>query len=418
MQPNTQCSYSWSHNILNFLTWALTTMFYAFQILLRILPAIMMDRIMEKFHMNIAQYGLLSSFYYIGYAGAQIPVGLLLDKFHPRYVISFCLLLCAVGLSLFVIYDVVIYAYLGRLIIGIGSVAGILGVVKAIDDYYPNKYSLMLGFSVLVGVGGALLGSYFADSLTSHLWMDFLGYMAIFSACLAVLILIFYTHSHSEDNQVQKTSIWESLRLCLQDKRLWIIGLMGGFMVGPLEGFADVWGVKFFHQVHNLTNDQAAFASVLIFLGLGVGGPIMGYLSKYIVNYSKFIASCGILIFILFAVILLTSNLNYLVLYILCLFIGIFSAYQILIFEIASKVAPLHLVGVATSLINMLIMVFGAFFHSIIGYIIQNHFTPINIGHIRIYDHVAFNSAFAIILIGLVIGVLGFSRSKFIFQKD
>lgn len=391
------------------LTWLLASLFYAFQMTLRVLPAIMSVEIMNKFNLDIKAFGMLAGFYYLGYAGGQIPIGLMLDKYQPKYVIAGCIILCISGLGLLAASENVEFAYLARLLIGLGSVAGILGSVKTINDFYPKNETLMLGFTVLIGVIGAIFGGRPVIKLLNLYSMEeVLMQIAVIGLILAALIIVFYNKDVS--SQATKNSqISSKLKYIFRKWQIWLAGLCGGLMVGPLEGFADVWGVNYFQQVHLITKENASDASFLIFLGLGIGGPILGYLNQISKNYLRLIASCGGLMIILFMIILNYAPIKYQLILPLTFLIGLFSAYQVIVFSLAGRYAPQDMVGVATSVINMFIMSFGFVFHYIIGYILHNYFTATKtlLGY-KAYSMQAYNYAFSVIIIGLIIGSLGF----------
>ncbi|MCC2646767.1 MAG: Arabinose efflux permease [Rickettsiaceae bacterium] len=398
-------------NVAAHITWFLTSFFYAFQMALRVLPGIMMDDIMSNFNMTIGQFGLLAGFYYLGYAGAQIPLGLLLDKFHPRYVLAICISLCSLGLVCFSSFNTPFFAYIGRLLIGIGSVAGILGSVKVINEFFPNKYSFMLGFTVLIGVSGAFYGGApISYMLKSYSAVKVLNYLAILGLIIALIIMVFYTSQNSKNININKLDITSSLKLCLNNKQLWAIGIYAGLMVGPLEGFADIWGMKYYTQAHGLSPAEAGIALSLIFLGMGIGGPIMGYLASRGFNEVNMVIICGLLLCICFLILFFTPFTHPYIIYIISLLIGLLSAYQVVVFSIVSKINSNNLVGLMSSLLNMLIMSFGFIFHFAIGSIFENWFTPIT--ETGNYSIIAYNSAFSVIVLGLIIGSFGFIKLK------
>jgi sugar phosphate permease len=51
-----------------FLVWFLSSIFYAYQYILRVLPNIMMPEILEKFQVNAEIFGQFSGLYYVGYS--------------------------------------------------------------------------------------------------------------------------------------------------------------------------------------------------------------------------------------------------------------------------------------------------------------------------------------------------------------
>jgi hypothetical protein len=102
----------------------------------------------------------------------------------------------------------------------------------------------------------------------------------------------------------------------------------------------------------------------------------------------------------------LTGSLNYYLIFVLFFIIGICCAYQILAIYKASTCVSQDLIGLTTAIANMIIMMFGYFFHSSIGSIIQ---ISSHSGTINPYIY-----GISIIPITLLMGVIGFIniRSK------
>ncbi len=393
---------------INFFVWLLAATFYSLQMTLRILPAMMMDYLTVKIGMNAEEFGLLAGFYYVGYAGMQIPVGVLLDKFHPKFVIAACILTCVIGILMTIHSTDKTYLYISRILIGVGSLAGILGSVKAIDDFFPKKYSVFLGFTVFCGVFGAYYGGApIAKSFTVYGVEKTLLLLTYIALALCLAILIFYRKSYTETKIVQKLSIIEIAKSSLSNKKLWIVGLLGGLMVGPMGGFADMWAGKYLVQVKGLTQDDASFAVSLIFLGLGLGSSITGYIAQYFKSFSKLIIYMGIMqVLVMLTLFAYDADIVYLV-YFLTFLVGLLSSYQVAAFSLGNKFSKNHMIGVVTSLINSLIMSFCFLFNYFIGLILRCFFESKSHDKL-IYDEAAFHTSFSLILLCVIIGIVGF----------
>ena len=139
--------------------WIVASLFYAYQYILRVMPSIMLEDIMRQFQIPATSFGQFSGIYYIGYSLMHIPVGIFLDRFGPRKVMTVCILLTVVGLMPLLFSTHFFYPLLGRACIGIGSSAAILGVFKIIRMAFSEKlFSRMLSFSVMIGLLGAIYG--------------------------------------------------------------------------------------------------------------------------------------------------------------------------------------------------------------------------------------------------------------------
>ena len=85
--------------------WLTAALFFGYAWVLRVAPSVMVEELMRDFAVGAGVLGNLSAAYFYGYAGMQIPVGVLLDRFGPRRLITISTLLCAGGCVLFAIGD-------------------------------------------------------------------------------------------------------------------------------------------------------------------------------------------------------------------------------------------------------------------------------------------------------------------------
>jgi MFS family permease len=62
------------------------SIFYAYQFILRVMPNIMLDDIMQQFHIDAAVFGQYSGVYYIGYCLMHLPIGIMMDRYGTKNV--------------------------------------------------------------------------------------------------------------------------------------------------------------------------------------------------------------------------------------------------------------------------------------------------------------------------------------------
>ena len=152
-----------------YLVWIIASIFYAYQYILRVMPNIMLNDIMTQFDIGAGIFGQFSGVYYIGYSLMHLPIGLMLDRYGPKRIMSFCILLTVVGMMPLVFAEHWIYPLAGRFLVGIGSSAAILGLFKIIRmTFSEERFPRMLSFSVAIGIFGAIYGgapvSYMMDA--------------------------------------------------------------------------------------------------------------------------------------------------------------------------------------------------------------------------------------------------------------
>ena len=377
------------------LIWFIASIFYAYQYILRVMPSIMLTDIMQKFHLDSATFGQFSGVYYLGYSLMHLPMGIALDRFGPRYVMTACLLMMSVGLLPLVYTDEWIYPIIGRVIIGMGSSAAILGAFKIIRmSFNEGRFTRMLSLCVTIGLIGAIYGG----GPVSHLSALY-GYQNVIKSFAVLgLILAAITFVTIPDlKTAEKTRVLSDLIGVLSQHKVIVLCCLAGLMVGPMEGFADVWGAEFLKRVYQINPTTANYLPSMIFIGMCFGGPVLSAIAEKSGYYLETIAGAGVVMFAMFTL-LLTTPLTEPMIAVGFTLVGVCSAYQILAIYKASTYVPDHVAGLTTAVANMIIMGFGYAFHvSIGGMIDANHNTPL-----------AFTYGIAIIPFTLAIGALGF----------
>ncbi len=379
------------------MVWVIASVFYAYQYILRVLPSILLNDIMQQFRIDAAAFGQFSGVYYIGYSLMHLPIGIMLDRFGPRKVMSGCILLTAVGILPLVFADHWAYPIAGRILVGMGSSAAILGVFKIIRMTFSEKrFPRMLSFSVTIGLIGAIYGGGPVSFMREML--GFKTVSLIFSAAGAALAAATYWIVPDMKNTVQ-SSVISDIKEVLKNRRVVWTCICAGLMVGPLEGFADVWGTTFLKQVYGFEGTLAASLPSTIFIGMCFGAPVLTWIADRIGNYLAAIIGAGAAMAAVFFA-MLAAPISSGILAACFILVGICCAYQILTIYKASTYVREGAAGLTTALANMIIMSFGYAFHSIIGSIVQS------MGGAD--DPQALVYGIAVIPVGLMMGIGGF----------
>ena len=382
--------------------WAVASLFYAYQYVLRVLPNIIMPDLLIHFNTNAVEFGQFAGLYYLGYVGAHIPLGIWLDRRGPKVVIPICILLTVVGIVPLIISDTIAAANIGRFIMGIGSSGAILGAFKVIRLGFPEThFNRMLGLCVSVGLIGALYGGLPVKHLieTTH-WQTIVLYFCWIGGAFALLARIVIPAQHKPT--VASTHALADIIQVLKNKQVIIVCVCSGLMLGPLEGFADVWGAGFLQSLYNMPLANAAGITSLMYLGMLFGAPALTYLADRSGSHVKVIIASGIFMMVAFVFMLMGLSSPQ-VLSILLTAVGVCCAYQIIAIYIATTFVRERLVGLTTAFANMIIMAFGYVFHSSIGLLMGDHQQAGN------FSLEQYQVGLSVIPIALVVGVVGFT---------
>lgn len=383
--------------LIAWMVWMIASIFYAYQYILRVMPNIILDDIMQQFNITAATFGQFSGVYYIGYSLMHLPLGILLDRYGPRVVMTVCMLLTVLGSLPLIFANHWIYPIAGRVLIGMGSSGAILGLFKIVRMTFSEKrFTGMLSISVTIGVLGAIYGggpvSYVRDTFGYQEVVKLFAMIGLLLACVTYWVV------PSIKNEV-KTAVMSDVKEVLGNSRVIWSCIFAGLMVGPLEGFADVWGRAFLKQVYGFDGSLAASLPSLIFIGMCVGAPALSFFAEKIKNYLGVIITCGAIMSACFILFLFFPVATWLLSGSFVL-LGICCGYQILAIYKASTYVRGEVVGLTTALANMIIMLFGYAFHTLMGNLINAMGGP--------NSSLALVYGVAVIPIGLSLGTMGF----------
>ncbi len=393
--------------------WVVASVFYAYQYVLRVMPNIMMEDICQQFQIGASLFGQFSGLYYLGYAVMHLPIGILLDRVGPKKVMTGSILLAVLGLLPLLYTTHWLYPIVGRALIGMGSSAAILGVFKIIRmTFSETRFPRMLSISVMIGLIGAIWGGGPVNYLR-EIW-GFHEVVKIFIfAGLILALLTFFIAPNLEEKR--KGSLISDIKEVLTNSRVLLSCLFAGFMVGPLEGFADVWGCAYLKQVSGMEETLAASLPSMIFVGMCFGSPILSFIAEKTNNFLLTIVGAGAVMTAAFFALLLTK-MNVETMSFSFILVGICCSYQILSIYKASTYVRSEVAGLTTALANMIIMTFGYGFHTVIGYAVDSFGGTSSAEAMRI--------GVAVIPAALMIGLIGYlylisrERKKELFVLD
>jgi sugar phosphate permease len=361
--------------------WVVAALFYSYEFFLRISPTVMVPDLMQAFKVNAETLGVLSACYYYAYASLQIPVGMLLDKFGIRRLLTLAAICVAIGCFSFAHTEQLWVAELGRVLTGIGSAFAFISTVKLARNWFSHRWlAVVIGLTNTLGVAGAITGERPLANFVEHVgWRESLFVAGCIGAVLALLIVFIVRDFPSRLNREEKKltsaavvpDFWRGLWCVIKNPKTWLVSIFAGLMVAPISAFTELWSVPFLMQAHHLVRTDAALLSTAMFIGIACGGPFYGWLSGRLSSRLP-ILKLGALGALLCLCVVLYVSINSLPLLIILLFLfGFSTSSMLLCFAINSENNPLWATGVAVGFTNMLVMAGGAVFQPLVGHFLD-----------------------------------------------
>jgi MFS family permease len=387
----------------------MTALFYAYQYVLRVLPNIVMPEMMSRYNIESDTFGQFAGIYYIAYSAAHIPIGIWLDKKGPKYVVPICIFITVLGTLPLIASESWSMVYLGRILIGMGSSAAILGLLKVIHLGFPEgKFSRMLGVGAFIGLMGGIYGSQpVAKLITAYGYEKVIEYI-IYSGIIFGAISFLVMPKAKGVKQSDELNFKKDFAQVWKQKNIFYIAIFAGFMVGPLEGFSDAWGSSFLQVVYNSDKETATFLTSVIFIGMAFGSSVVAYVGDKTRSYYSVVCLCAVGMAIIFVATLLKMFEAYNMMVFMFFMVGIFSGYQVLTVYLSTTFVKEGVVGLTVAIVNMIVMSFGYLFHSVIGETLNFTWDGTMENGVRAYNAQSYIYGISVIPICLVIGGIGF----------
>jgi sugar phosphate permease len=394
---------------LKWVIWALAAFFYFYEYLLRVSPSVMVSELMNAFHADATVLGLLVSFYFYAYAPMQLPVGLLIDRFGAKRLLTFAALVSGIGAILFGISSYLLEASFGRLLLGFGSSFAFVAMVYVCSHWFPpSKRALLVGLANSIGMLGAFCGQGpLGIALRTVNWrvaMILLGVTGFLFAFL-IYFIIDGDKPHSGRTHITKSLLTGLKNIC-KCRLTWINAFVALLVYVTTSAVADLWGVPFLQTAYHFSKQTAGFAISMIFLGWLAGGPIIGLISDKMRKRKRIIIVCILLTLCSLIPVIYYVHLPASVLYILLFLIGFFSAGELLNFTLATELNASHVKGSAIAFTNCVVSFGSAMIQPVVGAFLDMTWGGAKENGVNLYSVKDYQLAFLILPIFLCLALI------------
>ena len=400
--------------VLGSLACAMAGLFYCYEFVLRIVPGVLQAELSEALgHLSAATFGQLAALYYFSYSPMQMPVGMLMDRFGPRRLLTFACLCCTVGSWMFSYSASLMIVGFGRFLVGLGSSFAFVGVLSLAVHWLPRRYfSLVTGLATTLSMFGVMYGEVKVTELASSLGLhQVLGLLVILGAVLTGLIF-FVVRDGPGGDQVKKqsfslflTQVWR----VLISPHVWLIGLVGACLYTSLSVFGELWGKSYLELAHHLTKMDAARSISMMFLGWAVGAPLAGYWSDRTGRRVFPLMVGALMSLICISLVLYCPHLSYFSLNTLLFLYGVFSGTEIIVFIMAKENTGALVSGTIFAAANMIVSLGGVIFQPLVGFLLDTFGSGQMMGAEHVYGIADYQVALSVLPLSLLLVIfIGF----------
>jgi sugar phosphate permease len=392
--------------------WGLAATFYFSDYLARVAPGVMHRHLQLDFGINEAGFGILTASFYVPYIAMQLPVGLTVDRFSIRWILTFMSLLTAFGCVVFGLADGLLVGSIGRMFIGFSAAFAFVCALRLATSWFPPAMlGLLAGFTQALGMLGAAAGEAPVSFLVGAVgWRHSMLIIAFVFILLASLLYQFIQDKPGarpyEIRQKNGLSIIQSLAVILSNKQTWINALYAGFLFGPTAVIGEAIGPAYLQYGRGLSAHAAAFATGLIFIGWGIGGPITGWLSDKIGRRKPLMIATAIAGIIFSSIFVFVPHMSKGLAYFVFFAFGLTNTGVAIAYAVSTELHDKSVVGTSIAFTNMTSIFIGASLQPIVGLLVDqvSGFRAYNVEMLTLMDFQAglkilpISSAIALIL--------------------
>jgi MFS family permease len=392
--------------LLPLLAWATGAFFFFYAFVLRVAPSVMVEEMMRDFAVGAAAVGNLSAFYFYAYSGLQIPIGMAIDRFGPRRLMTLAGLGAAAGCVLLATATDFWTAAAARFLIGATVGFSFVGAMAVAGQWFPpHRFALLSGIAMGMGMAGGVFGQAPLRLLVEATdWRQSMLLLALGGIVIALCSWSFVRDRRRGAGGL--AAVLGGLARVVRNRQTWLIAIAGLGTTGPLLGFAGLWGVPYLVAAYGLERAHAASITSLLFVGWGVGAVFFGWFSDMIGRrkwpFAAGLAICAGSI----AALVWLPGLPLPAVMALCAACGFGGSSQIVGFAAARESNEIALSGTAIGFVNGIVTGAGALYQPLLGWLLDLGWTGAMVAGARVYEPATYRAALSVLVAGAAVGFL------------
>ncbi len=398
--------------------WFIGAFFYLYQSVLKVMPSVIAQDLSVDLNIAATSLGMLGGIYFLAYASMQLPIGVLLDRFGVRRLMTVAIFMCALGALLFSMAGSFYTALAARFVIGMGASGAFIGSIKLITMWFPERLvPVFTGLTVFVGSMGSVIGNKPVAMLLQFMpWRYLTLILSFVGFVLAAVCFIIIRNNTTYQNRVRSfADLMQGFKQVVRSPQILLIASFAFFIYLPLSVLADMWGNLFIQRAYDLSRTEASSCIQMIYFGTAFGAPGFGLIASIYTNYRIIFRMITVAQIPVIAAIIWFQLPNVLSLQVACFLLGVLLGGQALKFNAAFAHASPAVSASIVGFVNMLCMFGGFVFQQLVGFLLDIFWDGgMEAGH-KIYSTDNFSHALIIHVVALA---LCFFSTYFIRNKE
>lgn len=395
--------------------WSITISFVFFQFFLQLSAGVMLRPLMRTFHLNALDAGMLVASFYFIYTILQTPAGMLVDRYGPRRLLAIGGLTCAIGCFLFAASHSFYEAMSSRLLMGTGASFAFVSSLYLVGQWFPEtRFAMMAGLAETIGMCGTLVGNVFLAHIISTVpWRTTMLFSGCIAALLGILCYLIVRDKKPEENELANITTPQTFKDFFKDVMkiikhfgLWMNGLYSGLLFCTVTVFAALWAIPFLRLAQSLPLPIVTLECAMLFIGIAVGSPIMGYLYSRLPHKRLFLSILAVIAAIQSLLIIFFPKVTPIFIGTEFFLLGMVCSCYVFNYSIAHHAVPKHTRSTAIGFTNALSVAVTPLLQPLLGYVLHIISTPIIKDHLHHYLISEYQTALLVIPAALLVAAV------------
>lgn len=372
--------------------------------------------LVTELNISAAGLALLSSSFFLAFALAQIPVGMLIDRFGPRVTMLWSTVLAVAGCFVFALGPDLNSLVLGRVLMALGCSSFYVAPLAIYSRWFKPKYfSTVTGIQLgLSGLGLLAATSPLAFAAATIGWRPSFVIVAVL-ALLSGLIVMWWVSDDppgTKPPEHKKENLAESLRGLVVVSRtpsFWPIFAMFLTNYAVVITILGLWGGPYLAHVYGYDLETRGYYLLVLALSSMSAAFAWGAADRLFGSYRTPVLIGAILTLAMLIWISLAGKLSPTMLFVWFLLYGLVTGYPPLLVGQARTMFPPQLVGRGLTLLNLATMGGVFFFQFATGAVIE-----LMAPGQTVYPLAAYQAAFALqaVLLAVSIGCYLWAKDR------
>nr|WP_211271303.1 MFS transporter [Corynebacterium crudilactis] len=257
----------------------------------------------DRFQVDATRIAVFTSVQVGVYAFAQIPMGVLIDKFGPRKLLAIGALVMGIGQLILGFTDTYAIAILARVFIGAGDASIFLSVMRILPFWFPLKHTpIFTQLTTCLGQLGQFLSAVpFMMLLGAQGWTVAFVSLGSVVALIAIAALVAVRDTPDQIAQniqenPDKPRLQESLKRIIRNPLPWQGFFIHYVLMVWQTVFAMMWGVPLMTLGMGLSPTTAGLVLSINTLCMVICAPIIGIISARL-GYRRDVVAVGLSFF-------------------------------------------------------------------------------------------------------------------------